>query len=88
MKDIKAAKDAIRKRIAKKTKIATLGDFRQLTKDMPDDMPLEATQYIDRKPFNGDGTDMSSDEECVIEGVVDLETRVVIQVTKEELYGY
>lgn len=42
----------------------TVGELRKLLEKYPDDLPVFHATYVNRSPYDGEETDMSSDEPC------------------------
>jgi len=71
----------ILKRMAQeKVEIQTVGDLVAALNKYDQNTPVVATQFFEC--ITDAGSDLGSDEECVITNIVDLDTRVVIEVDR------
>lgn len=50
--------------------IKTVGDLKKAIEDFPDNTPIVVSAFVDCKPFDGEGTDMSGMED---HGITSLE---------------
>lgn len=66
--------------------IRTVGDLMSALKKYDKNTPVLATQYFEC--ITSSGTNMGSDDQCAISGIVDLDTRIIIEVNRSPFRNF